>query len=190
MKKSGASRRSFLAGSASAWLAASWPGIVAAQKHAQGVAQSGAPGKLEFFSAEQAAAVEAVTAQIIPSDETPGAREARTVHFIDRALATFERDKQAAYAEGLLDLEAKARDVSGGSGKFSSLTSAQQIQALTAIEKTPFFALVRMHTVVGFFANPEYGGNESKIGWKLMGFEDKFNYQPPFGYYDANYKKG
>jgi gluconate 2-dehydrogenase gamma chain len=190
MKKSGASRRSFLAGSASAWLAASWPGIVAAQKHAQGVAQSGAPGKLEFFSAEQAAAVEAVTAQIIPSDETPGAREARTVHFIDRALATFERDKQAAYAEGLLDLEAKARDVSGGSSKFSSLTSAQQIQALTAIEKTPFFALVRMHTVVGFFANPEYGGNESKIGWKLMGFEDKFNYQPPFGYYDANYKKG
>ncbi len=189
MKKRGASRRSFLAGSASAWLAASWPGILAAQKHAQGVVQSGAPGKLEFFSIEQAAEVEAITAQIIPSDETPGAREAGTVHFIDRALATFERDKQSAYTQGLVDLDAKAREVSAGSGKFSTLTGAQQIQVLTAIEKTPFFGLVRMHTVVGFFANPEYGGNEGKIGWRLMGFEDKFNYHPPFGYYDANYKK-
>jgi gluconate 2-dehydrogenase gamma chain len=189
MRKTGASRRSFLAGSASAWVAASWPGILAAQKHSQQMARSGAPGKLEFFSAEQAAEVEAVTAQIIPSDETPGAREARTVHFIDRALATFEHDKQPAYTEGLQDLQAKSREISGGSGKFSSLTSAQQIQVLTAIEKTPFFTLVRMHTIVGFFANPEYGGNESQIGWKLMGFEDHFNYKPPFGYYDANYKK-
>jgi len=189
MKKSGASRRAFLAGSTSAWLAASWPGILAAQKHAQEAVQSGAPGKLEFLSAEQAAAVEAITAQIIPSDETPGAREAGTVHFIDHALATFEHDKQAAYTQGLVDLDAKAREVSGGSGKFSALTGAQQMQVLTAIEKTPFFALIRMHTVVGFFANPEYGGNEAKIGWKLMGFEDNFNYQPPFGYYDAHYKK-
>jgi gluconate 2-dehydrogenase gamma chain len=163
---------------------------MAAQKHAQQAALSTAPGKFEFLSSEQAAAVEALTAQIIPGDETPGAREAGTVHFIDRALATFERDKQAAYTAGISDLEAKARELSGGAGKFSSLTSAQQIQVLTAIEKTPFFALVRMHTVVGFFANPEYGGNQGKIGWKLMGFEDKFNYQPPFGYYDANYKKG
>lgn len=185
MKKIQASRRSFLAGSASAWLAASWLGIVAAQKHAR----AAAPGKLEFFTAAQAAEVEAIAAQIIPADDTPGAREARTVYFIDRALATFDRGQQPVYTQGLQDLQAKVGEIAGNSAKFSSLAPAQQIQVLTAIEKTPFFALVRMHTIVGFFANPEYGGNESHIGWKLMGFEDKFNYQPPFGYYDANYKK-
>jgi hypothetical protein len=47
--------------------------------------KSAQPAKLEFFSAEQAAEVEAVTAQLIPSDETPRAREAGSIRFLDRA---------------------------------------------------------------------------------------------------------
>jgi hypothetical protein len=69
------------------------------------------------------------------------------------------------------------------------LNPAQQVRVLTAIEKTPFFALVRLHTIVGFFANPEYGGNHEKIGWNLIGFEDKFSWEPPFGHYDRDYKQ-
>ena len=38
---------------------------------------------------------------------------------------------------------------------------------------------------MGFFSNPEYGGNHDLVGWKLIGFEDRFFYKPPFGYYDA-----
>jgi gluconate 2-dehydrogenase gamma chain len=190
MSKRGTSRRSVLVGSASglgsAWIATHWPGILAAQEYAQRVALARQPAKLEFLSVEQAAEIESVTAQIIPTDDTPGAREAGIVHFIDRSLASFDRDKQPVYVQGLKDLEAKTREMFPAASKFSGLTSAQQIQLLKAIERTPFFAQVRTHTVVGFFANPEYGGNADKIGWKLMGFEDKFNYQPPFGYYDAN----
>ena len=96
-KKQGASRRSFLAGSAtglgSAWLASQWPAILAAQEHAQKVARSGKPGKLGFFSAEQGAEVESVAAQIVPTDDTPGAREAGCLYFIDRALTTFDVKK-------------------------------------------------------------------------------------------------
>lgn len=190
MGKRATSRRSVLAGSAaglgSAWIATHWPGILEAQEHAKKAARSGAHAKLEFFTPEQAAEIEAVTAQIIPTDDTPGAREAGSVHFIDRALASFDRDKQPAYTQGLKDLAAQTAEMFPGSSKFSGLTSDQQIQLLKAIERTPFFAQVRTHTVVGFFANPEYGGNSGKAGWKLIGFEDDFNFKPPFGYYDRN----
>jgi gluconate 2-dehydrogenase gamma chain len=189
-KQNGTSRRSVLAGSltglSSAWLATHWPEILVAQQQARDVAKSGGSAKLEFLTPEQATEVEAVAAQIIPSDSTPGAREARSVYFIDRALTTFDRAQQSLYTQGLHDLQAKTREISNGTDKFSSLTSAQQIQLLKGIDQTPFFNAVRTHTIIGYFANPEYGGNEGKAGWKLLGFDDKFNFKPPFGYYDRD----
>lgn len=131
-----------------------------------------------------------MTAQIIPSDDAPGAREARVIYFIDHVLTTFDRDKQPAYTQGLKDLQHKTLETFPGTNRFSSLTSAQQIQILTAIEKTDFFELVRVHTIVGYLSRPEYGGNHDQAGWKLIGFEDEMTFQPPFGYYDSEYKKG
>lgn len=192
LKEQGSSRRSFLAGSAaglgSAWVAANWTGILEAQEHAKRAAASGSPGKFEFFSPAQATEVESVTSQIIPTDDTPGAREAGAVYFIDRALTTFDRERQTVYTEGLGVLQAKTRELFPNAGKFSGLSGDQQIQVLKAIEKTPFFAQIRTHTITGFLANPEYGGNRDEIGWKLIGFDGKFHYQPPFGYYDAEAK--
>ena len=189
----GPSRRAVLAGSAtglaSIWLATHWPGILAAQEHAHRAAELGRPAKLGFFTSEQAIELESVAAQIIPKDDTPGAREAGAIYFIDRVLTTFDQDKQATYTQGLIDLQVKTRELFPDADKFSGLNSAQQIQVLTAMEKTPFFAQTRMHTIVGFFANPEYGGNQEKIGWKLIGFDDKFAWEPPFGHYDREYKK-
>jgi gluconate 2-dehydrogenase gamma chain len=40
-----------------------------------------------FFDAHQRATIEAAMARIIPTDDTPGAREARTVEFLDRYLS-------------------------------------------------------------------------------------------------------
>jgi hypothetical protein len=56
------------------------------------------------------------------------------------------------------------------------------------IETSQFFELVRTMTILGMFSNPEYGGNYNKIGWKLIGFEDQFFFQAPFGSYDRDYK--
>ena len=42
-----------------------------------------------FLSQAELADVDAIAAQIIPTDATPGAREAGVALFIDRALATF-----------------------------------------------------------------------------------------------------
>ena len=174
----------------SIWLAAHWPGILAAQEHAHTVAKSGHPATFGFFSPDQAAEIESVAARIIPTDDTPGAREAGAIYFIDRILTTIDQDKQAAYTQGLKDLRAKTHELFPNADKFSDLNPAQQDQVLTAIETTTFFRQVRLHTIVGFFASPEYGGNQEKIGWNLIGFEDKFDWQPPFGYYDREYKQG
>jgi gluconate 2-dehydrogenase gamma chain len=185
------SRRVFItglsAGISSAWLLSNLPDIRAAHDHAHRAAQSSTPVKFEFFSPAQAVEVEAVAAQIIPTDDAPGAREARVIYFIDRALTTFDRDKQKLYTSGLKQLQGKAKKLYPKTKKFSDLSPDQQIQVLKAIEKTEFFEAVRTHTITGFLANPEHGGNYDRVGWKLIGFEDQFVFAPPFGYYDGEY---
>ena len=168
-----------------AWVAANYPGILAAQEHVSLAVQAGQLPQLAFFTAAQAVEIEAMAAQIIPTDESPGAREAHCLHFIDRALSTFAKARQPVYLQGLQDLQSKTQQLYPDAGKFSALTSGQQIKVLTAIEKTPFFLTVRTHTVIGFFSRPVHGGNYDKIGWKLIGYDDSLNHQPPFGYYDA-----
>jgi gluconate 2-dehydrogenase gamma chain len=49
-----------------------------------------------FFDPATAAEIEAIAAQIIPDDDTPGARQAGVIQFIDRALAGYDQDKQDA----------------------------------------------------------------------------------------------
>ena len=183
------SRREWIR-SLTAAMAASWPAVLAAQQHAHRMAASEAPASFQFFDAASAGEVEAIAAQVIPSGETPGAREAGVVYFIDRALSTFDKDKQDDYHRGLASLAGQRLAKFPGSKSFASLPQADQIVLLQSIETSPFFDLVRVHTVTGFFANPSYGGNRGLAGWKLIGFEDTFQFTPPFGYYDANYKGG
>lgn len=183
------SRRTFLADSAvgvgSAWLAANWPAIIEAEAYAQRAAVADQPVAFAFFTDAQAADIDAMSSQIFPTTDTPGAHEAHIVNFIDRALVTFARNRRPVYIQGMKDLQAKTKEMFPSASKFSALTSAQQIQLLTAIEKTPFFTTVREHTLTGMFASPKHGGNFNKVGWKLIGFEDTLNFKPPFGYYDA-----
>ena len=189
MSTQGQSRREFLVNSVSglgaAWVATHYSGIVEAAEYAQQAARSGQPAKFAFFTPEQAVDVEAMAAQIIPTDATPGAREAHVINFIDRALVTFETDSQADYTQGLKDLQAQTKQSFPNASKFSALSSGEQVKVLTAMEKSPFFNLVRTHTVTGFFASPAHGGNYNKVGWKLVNYDDSLNHKPPFGYYDA-----
>jgi gluconate 2-dehydrogenase gamma chain len=168
-----------------AWVTANYPGILAAQEHVSLAVKAGTVPPLAFFNDAQAAEIEAMAAQIIPTDESPGAREAHCLYFIDRALSTFAKSTQPVYIQGLQDLQSKTKELYADGGKFSALTSEQQIKVLTGIEKTPFFRTIRTHTVLGFFSRPVHGGNYDKIGWNLIGYDDSLNHKPPFGYYDA-----
>jgi gluconate 2-dehydrogenase gamma chain len=202
------SRRNFLTragGAVSAvWLSAHWPAIVAAAEHAHQAAKSSNAAKFRFFSPEQAVEIDGITSRIIPSDETPGAREAGVVYFIDQALTTFAVDDQQAYREGLPTLQARVRELFPAVEKFSSATPAQQDQILRSFSDqadsgrrmyranasaSPFFETVRVHTIVGFLIDPESGrnGNRNGVGWKLIGRDREHMFQPPFGYYDKDY---
>jgi gluconate 2-dehydrogenase gamma chain len=183
------SRRSFLIDSVSGmggvWVAANYPGILAAEEFVLAAAEAEQQAQFAFFTPAQAIELEQMTAQIIPTDHTPGAREARVVSFIDRALVTFERDRQEDYTRGLAELEALSKRRFPNADKFSELTFDQQIQVLTSIERTPFFNLVRTHTITGFFASPVHGGNHDKIGWELVGYDDSLYHEAPFGGFGA-----
>lgn len=180
------SRREFLfrslSGVGAAWALSNTAGIAEAAAFA---GQAGATPRFTFLTAAQAADVEAMAAQIIPTDSTPGAREARVVVFIDRILTTFEKDAQPEYSKGLVELTTQTKQMYPAAASFAALPSADQIKVLTAMEKSPFFNTVRTHTITGFFASPVHGGNAGKVGWQLVHYDDSLNHKPPFGYYDA-----
>ena len=53
---------------------------------------------------------------------------------------------------------------------FAALTAPEQDAVLHTLEATPFFALVRTHTIQGTFCDPFYGGNANFVGWDLIGY--------------------
>ncbi|MGH9719252.1 MAG: gluconate 2-dehydrogenase subunit 3 family protein [Bryobacteraceae bacterium] len=139
---------------------------------------------LTVFTPEQAAEIEAFASRIIPSDGTPGAREAGVVYFIDRGLSMWAKDQKPQFMEGLAKLQ---RDVGGkfrGQTRLSALTPAQQDEVLRSIENTPFFGNMRFATLSGMFSLPSYGGNRDFAGWKLVGQESALEFKAPFGWYD------
>ena len=141
----------------------------------------------QFLTAAEAADVEAICAQIIPTDSTPGAREAGVVFFIDRALGSFYASQAETFRSGLRQFQSAAREWRPQASSFSALPTDQQIEFLRTVEHTPFFDSVRLLTVIGMFSMPAYGGNRDGVGWRLLGFEDQHVFEPPFGYYDRDY---
>ena len=186
----GNSRRSFLFSGGGlltgVWIAAHWPAIAAAAHHADGASAASAPTGFEFLNAADAADVEAISAQIVPSGATPGAREAHAVHFIDRALATFFSGWSPDFRAGLAQFQSTYR-ASNPSASFAEAGQDAQIAYLKTVDGTPFFDTVRTLTLLGMFSSPKYGGNFGGAGWKLMGFADQHAFTPPFGYYDREY---
>lgn len=190
MTKGDIARRQFLQESATAitavWLTAALGG--AAGVSALSCAPADDHSKWQTFTEADAAEIAAVAALIIPSDVTPGAREAGVIDFIDRALSSFAREQRPLFAAGLADLAHRAAGAHPGAKSFASLDASQQAEILHQLEqsKSEFFTAMLAATAAGMFANPEYGGNRDKIGWKLIGFDDRFFWQEPFGYYDRD----
>ena len=199
------SRRDFLlragSGVSTLLLSAHWPAILSAAAHARESAQSSATPKLDFFSAEQAKEVDAITTRIIPADDMPGAHEAGAVYFMDRALTTFAVADQKTYRDGLLDLQTKVQKLFPSLARFSDATPAQQDEILHTFDQpiqsnrrafrpgagtATFFETIRTHTIIAFLIDPDSTGGTG-IGWQVIGRERTHVFQPPFGYYDKDY---
>ena len=185
-------RRGFIASAggafAAAWLSADPSKLLAAGAHAARAARENPPPPFEFLTADEAADLDAAASQIIPTDDSPGAHEARVVYFIDKSLTTWAKDQRPGFQTGLAELRARAAKSVPGATSFASLTDEQRHAVIASLEadKHAFFFTLRGATITGMLANPEYGGNFDKLGWKLIGFDDRFSWAAPFGWYDAN----
>lgn len=158
------------------WMLASlcWSELLAAR------AAHGAPS-FAVLSPVEAAEIVALSSAILPETDTPGAEQAGAVHFIDAALAGFDRDQLAVYRHGLADVASRSRQMLPPATRFSSLSATQQTAVLKSIEKTEFFEKLRTHTILAYFGNPQFG-------WKLLGRDPAMHFEPPFGFYDAEIK--
>lgn len=162
------------------------PLIAATQACASDAMRDGLP--FTTFSAGEGADFEAFSARIVPTDDTPGAREAGSVYFADRALETFMADLLPIVRAGLESMNARVADTFPPAGAFADLSEERQDEIIGAVEQEDpaFFFFAKTLVLLGLVTNPEYGGNRDGVGWDLLGFENQFAYSPPFGFYDRN----
>src|SRR5580658_7789928 len=100
---------------------ATLPEILAAQEHAHQAVQSAEPPAFGYLDKKAAADIEALAGEIIPSGDTPGAREAGVIYFIDRALSTFDQGRQGLYRSGLEQADAQRKSLFPGSQTIAGL---------------------------------------------------------------------
>ncbi|MDH3645835.1 MAG: gluconate 2-dehydrogenase subunit 3 family protein [Gammaproteobacteria bacterium] len=185
------SRRQFLQLTGSAfsgtWLASHWPALLAVAQSAC-VARDKGLG-FSHLAPELAADIAAIAAQIIPTDDTPGATEAGVIYFIDGALDTIMKGAGGMLAKGVNELNARLTQ-HYGSKRFSQLDTEAQLAVLRDEEQSALFGTVRFLTVAGMFAMPQHGANKDRVGWDLLGFDSRHGWQPPFGHYDAEETSG
>jgi len=122
----------------------------------------------QFFSVLEYAMVERLAEIIIPSDATPGAKEAGVAEFIDFVVWS-DSEVQYPFRMGLAWLNAHSEQMVGK--KFLDLTPEQQTSLLEPCgfkdkartgeeDGQKFFALMREFTVTGFYT--------SEIGFKEL----------------------
>ena len=182
------SRRAFLSQGA-ALAGASWAKLVLPSLAALSQAACTArDDKTPFVTLgdDEAMAFEAIAARILPATDTPGAREAGVIHFLDQTFATFNAPMLVPARGGLEQFQS---GIDGDAG-FAALSETDQDAYLETQQETPFFGMLRFLTLCGFFGMSRYGGNKNDIGWKLVGMDPHVHgYESPFGYYDAEYLK-
>lgn len=123
-----------------------------------------------FFTTSEYATVEVLAALIIPSDDTPGAREAGVSEFID-LMVSRDSNLQRRFRNGLNLLDARSKAEAGNT--FMKLPLSQQTSLLESLaykkkfrpgeeEGRKFFELIREYTVMGFYT--------SEIGLKELDY--------------------
>lgn len=137
---------------------------------------------------------EAISAQIIPTDQDPGAREAGVVYFMDRQLMGPYKKHQETYRQGLVGVDETAQAMKGKI--FVELSDQDQIAVLNALasgkaegntwktaSSSQFFYLLRDHTMQGFYGAPRHGGNRGFVSYRML----ELDYPPIIG--QNRYKK-
>ncbi|HLK18645.1 MAG TPA: gluconate 2-dehydrogenase subunit 3 family protein [Bryobacteraceae bacterium] len=167
MANQGADRREVLEMLAKAAVASQFPGFsrwVFGQQHNH--ADAAPPARQpnyqpSYFSPAEYRTIDALTALIIPKDDTPGAQEAGVSEFIDFMAAHGEKEVQQPMRDGLKWLD------TAGQTTFLKLSPDQQTEilkraAVRGADGHDFFRLIRRYTVMGYYT--------SAVGMKELDF--------------------
>jgi len=125
-----------------------------------------------FFDKHQYATITELASLIIPTDETPGAREAKVNEYIDMIVGESPSDVQKLYLDGLawLDKTSTQRHKKN----FIDLTNKEQVEILVEISQVnnptlenevqaKFFRAIKNITIDGFYT--------SKVGIEELGYK-------------------
>ncbi|HRC75606.1 MAG TPA: gluconate 2-dehydrogenase subunit 3 family protein, partial [Kouleothrix sp.] len=131
---------------------------------------------LNTYEARTAAAI---FERLFPADShSPGAAAIGAVGYLDRALSSAYQGHSATYRLGLATFDRIAQQ--RYQAPFADCDAGQQDALLAALEQgalpdfsappqRAFFALLCAHLQEGLFADPAYGGNRDKLGWRFLG---------------------
>ena len=115
----------------------------------------------QFFSPAEYATLERLTELILPSDGTPGAREAGVAEFVD-FMVSAEKDVRYRFRYGLDWLDALSSSLHGKT--FMELQPSEQTDMLEHLaykdknrpgeeDGREFFQLIRRYTMMGFYTS-------------------------------------
>ena len=171
-------------------MAASAPGMAGMHGMAQRMDQGASPADTEvpyvprFFKSDEFRTVEILTEIILPTDEQPGAKEAKVANYIDflvYSAAEFKPSMQKEWISGLATLSEISRKKFGSA--FANLSSAQREELLTEMslpEREPnrkhpgfqFYSLLKDTTIEAFFTSKV--GLVDFLGYKGRTFMSEF----------------
>jgi len=136
-----------------------------------------------FFSDNEIKLVEAISGQIIPSDEWPGGKEVGVANFLDLQLAGPYSRFQPDYRKGLNALQNYCANKFHN--KFENLSFEKQYDILLKMESGKlsgdvwnkefdkyFFELLRSHCLQGYYGSPRHGGNKNFTSYKMIGIDE------------------
>lgn len=141
------------------------PVTISGMHHQEGESEPAGPYTPQFFSAEEFETVQTLTALIIPTDDTPGAKEAQVANYIDFVVfsaAEFEPELQKEWIEGLKFIESESHRqfskafrsaTEAERGKLLTEMSAEEHEAKSKQESSGFFSTVKDMTVEGFYTS-------------------------------------
>ena len=137
-----------------------------------------APTNSLVFTSQQRSTAAALFSTLFPADEIhPGAIDIGVLDYVENLLTGYGQDLQENYWQGLDCLQTAAEGKFGKS--FADCGHDEQQELVNLLEKgeldtcnpgqqREFMEMAVAHMQEGLFADPLYGGNRDKKGWKFL----------------------
>jgi hypothetical protein len=111
--------------------------------------------KPSFFTPEDFRALQSFTEILIPTDDTPGAREALCAHYIDFVLQAAAPDVQRQWRDGMAALRQAGFHASDAQGRLALVTAMArpEIDRSATHPLYPVFRLIKQQNTFAFYTS-------------------------------------